>query len=150
LFRRALAASPTHTEARIRLGRVLGQRGRHEEAVRELRQALVGTKEELLQYFGHLFLGAAWHALSSADDARQAYERAAALYPRAQSPRIGLSVLAAASGDRQTAREVLQVTLVRDDVSREDDPWWSYSTSQARIGDQLLSQLYALAYGQGR
>ena len=40
LYKRALERNPHLVEARIRLGRVLGLRGRHEEAVGQLRQGL--------------------------------------------------------------------------------------------------------------
>ena len=76
LFRESLQRDPDRTEARIRLGRVLGRRGRHQEAIVELRRATMATKNRLLMYYGNLFLGAEADALGLTDEARQAYERA--------------------------------------------------------------------------
>jgi Flp pilus assembly protein TadD len=39
LFRQSLELNPKQVEARIRLGHVLGRRGRHQEAIVELRRA---------------------------------------------------------------------------------------------------------------
>ena len=50
LFRQSLELDPKQTEARIRLGRVLGRRGRHQDAIVELRRATMETKNRLLQY----------------------------------------------------------------------------------------------------
>ena len=82
LFRESLERDPERAEARIRLGRVLGRRGRHQDAIVELRRATMGTKNRLLLYYGNMFLGAEADALGLADEARQAYERAGELYPR--------------------------------------------------------------------
>ena len=56
LYKRALERNGKLVEARIRLGRVLGLRGRHEEAIAQLRQAQV-VEEPLLQFYMQLFLG---------------------------------------------------------------------------------------------
>jgi tetratricopeptide (TPR) repeat protein len=132
LFRQSLELDPKQTEARIRLGRVLGRRGRHQDAIVELRRATMETKNRLLQYYGHMFLGAEAAALDLVDESRRAYERAAELYPDAQSPHLAIGALAARTGDRVGALSVIQPVLTGDDPLRSDDPWWSYYTSQAR------------------
>ena len=63
LFRQSLERNPKQTEARIRLGRVLGRRGRHQDAIVELRRATMETSNRLLQYDGQMFLGAEAAAL---------------------------------------------------------------------------------------
>ncbi len=132
LFRQSLELDPKQTEARIRLGRVLGRRGRHQDAIVELRRATMETKNRLLQYYGQMFLGAEAAALDLVDESRRAYERAAALYPDAQSPHLAIGALAARTGDRAGALSAIQPVLTGDDPLRSDDPWWSYYTSQAR------------------
>ena len=113
-------------EARIRLGRVLGLRGRHEEAVAQLQQGLSAT-EPLLQDDAHLFLAAELDALGKWEDARRSYQRAAALYPTAQSPLLGLSRVASQLGDREAAREAIgRVLKLPADEEDRVDPWWSY------------------------
>ena len=73
-FRRALEREPAFTEARIRLGRVLHLRGRHEEAARELQRAAAALSVEPLdggrrrparRYYAEMFLGAASEALGT-------------------------------------------------------------------------------------
>jgi tetratricopeptide (TPR) repeat protein len=141
-FRRALETRPDHLEARMRLGRVLGLLGRHTEAARELRQALASVDQELLRYYGELFLGAEEEALGQYDAAFDAYQRAAALYPTAQSPLLALSSLGRRRGDRAGALRALQqmLALPATDQARED-PWWTYHVAQARNADELLEAL---------
>jgi len=142
LYKRAIERNPNHLEARIRLGRVLGLRGRHKEAVDVLRQGQVAT-EPVLQYYAHLFLGSEFESLGNGAEARQSYERAAALAPAAQSPLFGLSRLADQAGDREGARELIArvFMLPADDVDRVD-PWWVYEIVQARGVDGLLDDLH--------
>ena len=132
LFRESLERNPKQIEGRIRLGRVLGRRGRHQEAIVELRRATMETDNRLLQYYGQMFLGTEAAALDLTDEARRAYERAAELYPEAQSPHLAIGALAARTGDRAGALAAIQPVLTGADPLLSDDPWWSYYTSQAR------------------
>jgi tetratricopeptide (TPR) repeat protein len=148
LFRESLEREPRRNEARIRLGRVLGRRGRHQDAIAELRRATKETQNRLLLYYGNMFLGAEAHALGLDDEARQAYTRAADLYPQAQSPRLALSALAVRRGERAGALATIQPVLSRDDVQRADDPWWSYYTSQARDIEGIIKALYQIVQAE--
>jgi hypothetical protein len=149
LFRQSLERDPDRAEARIRLGRVLGRRARHQEALVELRRATMRTRNRLLLYYGNMFLGAAADASSLTDEARKAYERAAELYPQAQSPRLVLSSLAARSGDRAGALSAIESMLDRDEPERTADPWWSYYTSQSRDLEGVMMALrQAIAKGR--
>jgi len=141
LYKRALERNPKLLEARIRLGRVLGRRGRHEEAVEQLRQGL-STDEPVLQFYAHLFLGAELEALGNVLEARQSYERAAAIQPTAQSPLFGLSRVADRAGDKVASREAIAraLKLPASDFERPD-PWWVYEVVQARNLDRLLADL---------
>jgi tetratricopeptide (TPR) repeat protein len=141
LYKRALERDPMLIEARIRLGRVLGLRGRHAEAVEQLRQGLA-TDEPVLRFYAHLFLGGEFEALGNGPEARQSYERAAAIRPMAQSPLLGLSRVADLTGDRAAAREAIArvLKLPASDFERAD-PWWVYEVVQARGLDRLLADL---------
>lgn len=143
LFRQALERDPTRTEARLRLGRVLGRRGKHQESIVELRRATMEADNRLLQYYGHMFVGAEAAALDLTDEARQAYERASELYPWAQSPFLGISALAASKGDRTEALSSIAPVLNGDEPALADDPWWTYYTSQARDVADIVESLYA-------
>jgi tetratricopeptide (TPR) repeat protein len=141
LYQRVLERNPKFTEASIRLGRVLGLRGRHDEAVEQLTQGLSAV-EPVLQYYANLFLGGEFEALGNGEEARRSYERAAALAPTAQSPLFGLSRVADVAGDRAGAREAIALVLKlpASDVERTD-PWWVYELAQGRHVDRLLAEL---------
>lgn len=49
-FRKALKLDPSLAEARLRLGRILGNRGQHANAVTELTRALADAKDDVLRY----------------------------------------------------------------------------------------------------
>jgi tetratricopeptide (TPR) repeat protein len=144
-FRRAVEADEAFIEARLRLGHVVGLLGRHAEAVSHLQQALAGATDRLLQYHASMFLGNEQQALGQRDRARESYEKAAALYPRAQSPRLALTQLARGAGDRPGAWRALQplLTLPADQSARED-PWWGYYEGQGRNAAPLFSEVRAL------
>ena len=137
-LRRAVTADATHVEARLRLARVVGQLGRHQEAATELRRAAGETEDPLLLFYAHLFLGREEEAQGHAGEARTAYERAATLYPSAQSPRLALSQLAWHAHDRDGALQALQPPA---DADSDDDPWFSYRFAQGRHFDELLDTL---------
>jgi VWFA-related protein len=147
-FRRAVEGDPSHTEARIRLGRVLHRRGRNEEAARELERAaaaLSGSRsmaadEGLLAYYAEMFLGAASESLGRPEAARAAYARAAVLYPGAPSPFLALSRLALSRSDRAGALEAVREALRADGPDR-DDPLWRYHSVQGRAADAWFARL---------
>jgi Tetratricopeptide repeat len=141
LYERALDRNPTFLEARLRLGRVLGLRGHHKEAIEQLRQG-VSSPEPVLQYYSHLFLGREFELLGNDAEARQSYERATRLAPTAQSPLFALSRLAEQRGDRLAAREIAArvFELPPNDFERSD-PWWFYEVVQARAVDAMLDDL---------
>ncbi|MCU1382192.1 MAG: hypothetical protein JWL71_889 [Acidobacteria bacterium] len=143
LFRRLLDIKPDHGEGRLRHGRVLGALGRHGEAAVELRRAIPDLADDQLLYYAEMFLGAADEALGNRDAARVAYEQAAKLFSRAQSPLLALSQLARGDGDRGGAlRAIARLFALPDEARGEhDDPWWSYYVAQARDADDLIAAM---------
>lgn len=142
-FRGALAIRPDMGEARLRLGRVLGLIGHHDEAAAELQQALMAVTDDTLRYFGELFVGAEEEAVGRFDAAADAYRRAAELFPVAQSPHVALSHLAHRRGDRAGAAAAMNrvFDLPTEVDDRGDDPWWRYHVAQARDAEDLLAAL---------
>ena len=148
-YERALENAPNFDEARVRYARVLGQRRHHEEAVVEL-QKLTGVQGPLLQYYAALFLGGEFEALGKDDEARRAYERAAALSPTAQSPRLALSRLAEGR-DRSATREALLMLAEQEPLGEvRDDPWWVYDIAAGRGADLALTALHQAIESGGR
>lgn len=143
-YTRALAIAPDHVEARIRRGRVRSVRGNQNDAIADLRAAVDRAAEPYLKYHALLFLGGAYEALDSIEQARAAYERAAALYALAQSPHFALSRLATRRGDMPAAqREVQQVLRLPAAAPNRGDPWWTYYMGSGRRADALVIELRA-------
>ena len=141
-FRQAVALDPAFVEARLRLGRALGAAGRHADGAAALQAAASATGDPVLQYLANLFLGREQQALGRRDAARAAFERAASLYPRAESPYLALSQLARRYGDKDGARRALQPVLdLPARESEREDPWWEYYISAGRHADALLTEL---------
>ena len=143
-FQNALRADAGLAEARLRLGRVLGLRGRHTDAVAELEHALPALPNDRLRYYAYLFLGDAQAALGRRVAARTSFESSASLFPFAQSPRLALSALARRYGDRRGALEAIQEVLrLPADESQRPDPWWQYHFPVRSEADARLAALYA-------
>ena len=150
-YRQALALDPELAETRVKLGRVLGLQGRHEEAVRELQRASASTTNPLIRYDASLFLGADEEALGHADRARDAYETASTLFPLAQSPYLALSQLAWRGGDRAGALRAIQPVMTFPGGAEDRrDPWWEYYEGTGRDAESLLDLLHALFQIGGR
>jgi tetratricopeptide (TPR) repeat protein len=149
LFRRTLESRPDHVEARVRLGRVLGALGQHEEALHELDLARAGSASRVIRYYAALFLGGEQARRGRAAEARRAYEAASALYPDAQAPRFGLSSLARAAGNQAAAARILLEAAAMDDPDPYRDPWWMYFSARKDEADQLLDQWRRAVPGWG-
>ena len=132
LLRQAVKLSPEFAEARLHLGRVLAEQEQHKEALPELTRALSVVKNLDLQYYGQLFVGRSEAALGQISGARQAFERAAALRPDAQSPLLALSQLAYSHGDSAEAAALLARVAELPGLEF-DDPWWIYDTTVGRF-----------------
>jgi hypothetical protein len=98
------------------------------------------TTEPLLGYFGSLFLGRVLETQRNAAGAREQYERAAALYPRAQAPRLALSLLSSRAGDRRSALAALDAAFDDRSTSQLDDPLWTYYAQAGRDAEVRLEE----------
>ncbi len=139
-LREALSLAPDDAGALVRLGHTLGELGRHKEAAAELRQAIDARPDKPRLYLAELFLGRAEAALGRRDEARRHYERAASLYPSAQSPLLALSGLARQTGDRASAQRSL-AGLVAVSDSEPFDPWWEFYQSHKDDADVLMARM---------
>ncbi len=139
-FQKSIAADPGLAEAHLHFGRVLGLLGRHDEAAIELRQASSSLADPVLLYYASLFLGHEQAMLGRETEAKAHYEKAAKLFPAAQSPLLALSQLARAVGDSQSAlMNIQKVFELPAGHSQTDDPWWYYDLASVRNADTLLS-----------
>jgi Flp pilus assembly protein TadD len=146
-FRQALVADPALHEAGMRLGRVLGQRGQHVEAAALLSRALAAPLDTPTAYFASLFLGAELEAMGRVADARDAYERASTLMPRARVPHLALASVLRQLGDREAASGRLTRALA---VERDEDivePWFAYRRAHARHAEDEMSAVRRMMVG---
>jgi tetratricopeptide (TPR) repeat protein len=126
-FQRAVTANPNFAEARLRLGHVSGLLGYHNQAVSELQAATAAVTDPQMQYYAALFLGNELAVLGRIADARKEFERAAALYPTAQSPLLALSELAHSNGDIPNASIAIERAFAVAARGRQrNDPRWKY------------------------
>jgi predicted Zn-dependent protease len=131
-LRRALELDSGLHEARIRLAHVLHDRGRHADAVRELEHVPVGTLPVPLGYYALVVAGQAQRALDRLGESRTAFEHALSLVPGAQIPRLALSEIALARGERDLA-----IRHVADLSGEAEDPWFllgrSFLTAESAV-----------------
>ena len=125
-FQRSVTVNPKFAEARLRLGRVSGLLGYHDQAVSDLRTAAEAVTDPLLKYHAALFLGNELAVLAHTSEAREQFERAAALYPTAQSPLLALSQLAYSNGDIQNASVAIERAFARAAHGPSGEPRWKY------------------------
>ena len=143
-FRRALALDSEMVEAHVRLGHVLDALGRTDTALEHLERARTSATDPVLLYYTHLLSGRALERHDDAGTAVDAYERARALYPFAQSPLLSLARLADVAGDRAGARVLADRVLDLPWSDRQrDDPWWTYHLGIGRDAARLVDRLHA-------
>lgn len=140
LFRRALRADSSFVEARVRLGRLLGLRKRHDEAASELAIALAANPTGAVLFYAHLFAGRAAQARGKIADAAEHYTAANVSFPGAQSARLAQSQVALLESDVPAALESIQHL---DKSSTARDPWRWYQLGAGREADALLREMWA-------
>lgn len=127
-YRRALAASPTHWEARLHLGRVELERGRHLRAVEVLQPLRELQASTWIVSLAWLFTGEAYVALGSLDEAGHAFRRASDTPDVWQSARVALMQLALRRGDLSGAAD-MSTEFAAPRASHGNslpDAWWTY------------------------
>ena len=141
-FQRAVAANPNFAEARLRLGHVSGLLGHHNQAVSELQAATAAVTDPKMQYYAALFLGNELAVLGRIAEARKQFERAAALYPAAQTPLLALSELAHSDSDIHNAViEIERAFAVAANGRQRNDPRWKYDLVSEDKAAALLLEM---------
>jgi tetratricopeptide (TPR) repeat protein len=141
-LRRALALDGSLVEARIRLAHVQDALGKPAEAAALARQALAETLPAFLEYYAAMILGRAEASLGHPLEARAAFERAAARYPRSQATQVALSHVPL-YGSQGIAAEALVPALGPDGQDVENDPWAWYFRLHAPDAPSLYEALRA-------
>ncbi len=153
LFRRTLDVDPRFVEARVRLARLLEDRGKFNDADIALRTALVSREivpDPMLSYYAQLFAARASRGLHQLGPAIVHVRSALSLFPNAQSAIIARSELALASGDLSAALVPLRPLELQAEAANRPDPWWAYDQGPGRNADRALADLRAAAAALGR
>jgi tetratricopeptide (TPR) repeat protein len=146
-LRRALQLDPSLAEARIRLAHVVGELGQPAEAVTLVEAALRARLPAFFQSYATLILGRNLARVGRLDEARAAFDRAAALAPTAQAPRIGLSQVALASGRSADALAILTESRRPErDGAAATEAWAIYY----RVHDPVAAEQLAALRGEVR
>lgn len=137
-FRLALSIDPTLHEARIRLAHVLSTLGDDRGAADTVRPVLAAPLAPFLEFYAAMLLGRSEEHLGRHAEAGDAYARAAACFPGAQSAKIGRSRVRLAQG-----RAAEALTSLVDDTAfgdpGEHDPWLSYLRAHEPDASALLT-----------
>jgi tetratricopeptide (TPR) repeat protein len=150
-YREALTIDSTLVEARVRLGRVLQERGKLPEARRELEAAVASTASPAsapsppasapVPYLASLFLGDVIEAQGDEAGAIARYQQMVERWPECQSAHLALSSAFEASGDRRAAADALQPLWSPESERKCLDPWWRYNNGQAWRMPPLIEAL---------
>lgn len=146
----ALRLAPDLAEARIRLGRVLGELGRRKEARQTLSEVDPGLVGWRLGFVCHLLRGQQDEALGDDAAAAASYLAALDLAPAARSALLALSCLSRRAGRQAEALDCLDRMLAgTGNLAGESDPWEDYYTaSLGRRAEVLLAAMRARAAGR--
>jgi tetratricopeptide (TPR) repeat protein len=118
-LRESLELAPERMETRLRLGRILDERGHPDEA-RDLLIVVSDAPDLRIAYLACLFLGGIEDAGGNQAGAAQWYTRAGAIIPSAQAARLAASELQHRAGERQQAAAALPSAIGPDNSA---DPW---------------------------
>ena len=141
-YRRALRVMPDLVEARVRLGRVMYQRGDASQGAEELAAAAAHPQaDQATRYLAWLFLGAAREAEKRPPEAVEAYRAAVALYPESTVAAVALSHALHEAGERGAAQDVLRTALSGGRRRRDWDAWWSYRWGRSHEVEARLAAL---------
>jgi tetratricopeptide (TPR) repeat protein len=140
-YRRALAAHADLFDARLRLGRMLLDAKRIDDALAHVTEAVERAASPRERYVALLFLGRVHASAGRWPDAAAAYSDADGVLTDCQSAMLGSSSALLKQGARDEAIEQIKVALQRTATSRCDDPWWAYSFGYGPRTDALLEQL---------
>ena len=140
---RAVEADPRYDEAQLHLGRVCHLLDDDKAAVAALSSVLSLSGDPRRRYIAELLTGAIEQAAGRLGPARASFERAAGLYPMAQSALLALSHLAREEGDRPGSVRYIErlAALAPARAVARDDPWWHYDTGAVANHAALLSAL---------
>jgi hypothetical protein len=142
-YTRAIEAAPGHREARLRLGRVLLERGRPEQALRTLEPLTTARCTEWVCGLAALFSGEAQEARGAKEDAAAAYAKASSAIAVRQSALLALMQLAIRRGEAAKAFDMSGQFLAKSPLAAQDTPdaWSVYVSGRRPDPEAVLGPL---------
>ena len=128
-------------EAMMRMGVMLVQMGRREDALKYFDRAELLTRDRYVIYLVKYFRGRIAESERRNDDAVDAYRAAVAAWPGAQSATLSLASLLFQNGRRAEAQELAASMLEAN--PRPVDPWREYVHADNRFWPLLIGKLRA-------
>jgi tetratricopeptide (TPR) repeat protein len=144
-FRAVLAKGGATAHVHNNLGIVLQERGQHEKAVAEFREA---ARLDPSYVAPRILLGASLLALGRVGEARTTLERAVKLAPKEPLARLQLARVAQSAGD--WAGAVDQYRALREMTPEEPEYVYGLGDAYLRLSEWCLKRLGALDGGQAR
>jgi hypothetical protein len=136
-----LAGDPVvGAEAEVRCGLLWHRLNDQTRALAAVDRGLRASRDPVVSYWGQLVRGRVLEASNRPQDARTAYEQAAALMPSAQTPATAIAAILLMQNDRPGAEAwAARARAPRDGDVR--DPWWLYWFGDLRMLDDLVRQV---------
>jgi hypothetical protein len=144
-YSKALGLDPTLVEARMRLARCNVRLGDYSKASSDLGLVLDTPGDPVVLYLASMALGEEEQRQGKPDFARRLYQRAADLFPRAQSPRLALAELSREAGNRASAVKSVMLAIEPGAIDDDADPLWRYDRLAGRTCWTLLEEARRLA-----
>lgn len=140
-FRKSLEAEDSPV-VRSHLGRVLALLDTPADAIEHLTAASSQLPTAELRYLNELFLGQAQERAGLLEAAADAYQRAHALYPSAQTPLLAASSVARRMDSYAQARQPMAQLWALDATKADEDPWWDYAVSHTRTATTAIARVW--------
>ena len=140
-YRRALDLQPSLFDARLRLGRMLLEADRFDEALAQVTRASERATSPKEHYLARLFLGRVHAGAGRWSESVAAHTAAGGLLADCQSWALALSYALLKLGAKDEALAQVRIALERSNPARCEDPWWEYEFGYGRRADALLEQL---------
>ena len=125
-YRLAIAHDAGDAEARLRLGWILHLEGQDAAARLQLDEVIGATREPILLYLAHLFLGKVNEHDHDLPGAARHYDAALTICPSCQTAYVASSLIEDRLGHHAKAREVAARLAELSQGRTSEDPWWHY------------------------
>jgi hypothetical protein len=142
-FDRAAEFPDVAAEASIRGAVSRFRLGKYDESLTALDRAKVDGTDPIRDYWGALVAARTLHQVKRLPDAEKAYRAAWALWPEARAPGTGLALVLFDLNRRDEALAITEAVYALPVASI--DPWWAYTTADARFVRAWRDQLLAMA-----